>query len=205
MQKYSTKSWSARVRACRKLGESMGPSPPSGHSAGGESYTRDRSPFIIVLARAFACECSRQRLASRLTSHAARTRWIGQSRCENRSSAMHRFVVPVLLMLGAGCAATPRTAPAPVAAAPVLGAVTAEELRRDLYAFADDSMRGRETATEDAARAMRFLVARVERLGLEPAGDSGFLQRVPMQKEVFGPGTRVAVEEGGNTRTLAIG
>ena len=119
---------------------------------------------------------------------------------------MHRLVVPVFLMLGAGCAATPRTAPAPVTtAAPALGAVTAAELRRDLYAFADDSMRGRETATEDAARAMRFLVARVQQLGLEPAGDSGFLQRVPLQKEVFGPGTRVAVEEAGNTRTLTVG
>jgi hypothetical protein len=119
---------------------------------------------------------------------------------------MHRFVVPVLLLLAAGCAvASPTTAPAPVTAAPVLGAATAEELRRDLMAFADDSMRGRETATDDAARAMRFLVARLERLGLEPAGDSGFLQRVPMQKEVFGPGTRIAVEEGGNARPLAIG
>ena len=119
---------------------------------------------------------------------------------------MRRHVVPVILLLAAACAAPPRTTPAPVAAAPpALGAVTAEELRRDLYAFADDSMRGRETATEDAARAMRFLVGRLERLGLEPAGDSGFLQRVPMQKEVFGPGTRIAVEEGGDARPLVIG
>jgi hypothetical protein len=109
-------------------------------------------------------------------------------------------------MLAAACAAPPRTAPAPAAAAPLaLGAVTAEELRRDLCAFADDSMRGRETATEDAARAMRFLVARLEKLGLEPAGDSEFVQRVPLQKEVFGPGTRIEVEENGSKRPLRIG
>ena len=42
-----------------------------------------------------------------------------------------------------------------------------------IYAFADDSMRGRETGTENASRAMRFLVDRLQRLGLEPAGDVG--------------------------------
>jgi len=117
---------------------------------------------------------------------------------------MRRAVV-ALLAIGIGCAAPPRTVPAPTAAAPALGAVTAEELRRDLYAFADDSMRGRETGTEDATRAMRFLVGRLTQLGLEPAGDSGFAQRVPMQKEVFGPGTRIEVEEGGAVRPVKIG
>jgi hypothetical protein len=66
-------------------------------------------------------------------------------------------------------------------------------------------MHGRETATEDATRAMRFLVDRLQRLGLEPAGDSMFAQRVPMQKEVFGPGTRIQVEEKGSVRPLKIG
>ena len=72
---------------------------------------------------------------------------------------MRRSVL-ALLLTGIGCASAARTAPGPVAsAAPPVGAVTAEELRRDLYAFADDSMRGRETGTEDATRAMRFLAA----------------------------------------------
>jgi hypothetical protein len=119
---------------------------------------------------------------------------------------MRRPVV-LLLLLGIGCASPARTAtaPAPATEVPPVGAVTSEELRRDLFGFADDSMRGRETGTEDAARAMRFLVERLERLGLEPAGDSLYVQRVPLQKEVFGPATRVAVEEGGRTRTVAIG
>jgi hypothetical protein len=117
---------------------------------------------------------------------------------------MRRPVV-ALLLLGVGCASPPRTVPTPATEAPRLGAVTSEELRRDLFAFADDSMRGRETGTEDATRAMRFLVDRLQRLGLEPAGDSMYVQRVPLQKEVFGPGTRIAVEEGGRTRTVAIG
>src|SRR3954454_16368097 len=104
---------------------------------------------------------------------------------------MRRSVL-ALLLAGTGCASAVRPSPStPVAAeAPPVGQVTAEELRRDLYAFADDSMRGRETGTEDATRAMRFLVERLTKLGLEPAGDSGFAQRVPMQKEVFGPETK---------------
>jgi Peptidase family M28 len=117
---------------------------------------------------------------------------------------MRRAVV-ALLALGIACTAPPRTLPAPATAAPALGDVTAEELRRDLYAFADDSMRGRETGTDDATRAMRFLVDRLTRLGLEPAGDSGFAQRVPMQKEVFGPGTTITVQQGSTARPVKIG
>jgi hypothetical protein len=113
-----------------------------------------------------------------------------------------------LLLLGTGCASAARTpsAPAPVAeAAPPVGAVTAEELRRDLGAFADDSMRGRETGTDDALRAARFLTTRLEQLGLEPAGDSLFVQHVPMRKEVFGPATRIVVEQDGRSRPVTIG
>jgi hypothetical protein len=118
-----------------------------------------------------------------------------------------RRPVLLLLALGLGCAGAPRTttAPAAVVESPPVGAVTAVELRRDLYAFADDSMRGRETGTDDAARAMRFLVERVQQLGLEPQGDSMYVQHVPMQKEVFGPGTRIAVEENGQSRPVMLG
>jgi hypothetical protein len=115
-----------------------------------------------------------------------------------------------LLLLGSGCASATQTAPSPaVPSAGVqtatAGAVTAEELRRDLYAFADDSMRGRETGTADAMRAARFLTDRLQRLGLEPAGDSLYVQHVPMQREVFGPNTSIVVEQDGRTRPVAIG
>jgi hypothetical protein len=74
------------------------------------------------------------------------------------------------------------------------GASSAGALRRDLYAFADDSMRGRRTGTPDATRAARFLVDRVRALGLEPAGDSLYIQRVPLQRERYSAATRIAVE-----------
>src|SRR4051812_38452172 len=111
----------------------------------------------------------------------------------------------VALCFGIGCTSSARTVPAPTAESPVVGAVTSEELRRDLYAFADDSMRGRETGTPDAARAVRFLTERLQRLGLEPAGDSLFVQHVPLQRETFGPKTRIVVEQDGKIRPVPIG
>jgi hypothetical protein len=86
------------------------------------------------------------------------------------------------------------------------GTGVAEALRRDLHAFADDSMRGRKTGTVDAERAARFLVDRVRALGLEPAGDSLYVQRVPLQREIFTAATRIAVQDrAGASTPLRIG
>ena len=52
----------------------------------------------------------------------------------------------VLLLLGIGCASAPRAVTPPVAIPYLSGAITAEELRRDVYAFADDSMERNEIA-----------------------------------------------------------
>lgn len=99
-------------------------------------------------------------------------------------STSRRIVVSALLAAGCAPAATvstPTTTPA-VGAVPAVTMPTATELRRDLFTFADDSFRGRETGTPDADRAARWLAARLSQLGLEPAGDSGFFQRVPMDR-----------------------
>ena len=117
---------------------------------------------------------------------------------------MRRFssLLPAVLLSACGGTA-PVVQPAPVSAPS--GEISAEELRRDLYAFAADSMRGRETGTDDATRAARFLADRIERLGLEPGGDSMYVQRVPLQREAFGASSRIAVEEGGRATVLRIG
>lgn len=49
-----------------------------------------------------------------------------------------------------------------------------------LSALADDSMEGRRVATVGEARAARFIAARMREAGIEPAGDSGYFQRLPM-------------------------
>ena len=114
----------------------------------------------------------------------------------------------LLLMSIVACSGAPARQPAaePVAE-PVAdrGRITAAELRRDLYAFADDSMRGRETGTDDADRAARFIADRVRALGLEPAGDSLYLQRVPLERERFAAASFVVVEQGSTRTRLRIG
>jgi len=75
------------------------------------------------------------------------------------------------LALAAACS-TP--SPAPV------GAMQQADVRRLLSALADDSMEGRRTASPGELRAARVIAAEMQRIGLRPAGDSGFLQRVPL-------------------------
>ena len=52
------------------------------------------------------------------------------------------------------------------------------DIRQALSALAADSMEGRKTATPGSVRAARFIASRMQELGLEPAGDSGYLQRM---------------------------
>ena len=112
------------------------------------------------------------------------------------------FCTPLLL---AACTRMPAVqSPAPVITTPQ-GDIGADELRRDLDAFAADSMQGRETGTEDANRAATFLVDRVQRLGLEPGGDSLYVQRVPLQHDTFGPSTRIVVRDRSGVATLRVG
>ena len=127
------------------------------------------------------------------------------SSAELRGSVNRHLLVLCTPLLLASCTRTPVVlSPLPVLTTPQ-GDIAAEELRRDLDAFAADSMRGRETGTEDANRAAKFLVDRVQRLGLEPAGDSLYVQRVPLQHDTFAPSTRIVVQEQSGVTTLRVG
>jgi len=84
--------------------------------------------------------------------------------------------------------------------------ISTADLRRDLFIFADDSFRGRETGTADAQRAAAFLARRAQQLGLEPAGDSLYMQRVPLVRQVFTRATRIAVTtSNGREQSLRLG
>lgn len=86
------------------------------------------------------------------------------------------------------------------------GSINAAELRRDLYIIADDSFRGRETGTAEARRAAAFIARRVQQFGLEPAGDSLYLQRVPMVRETFARTTQLTVTfNNGQRQSLRLG
>ena len=120
---------------------------------------------------------------------------------------MRRLLASALLAAASwGCgpkpAAGPAAAPPPPAPLPL---PNAGELRRDLEVFASDSFRGREAGTPDEAREVRFLAGRLAELGIEPAGDSGFLQRVPLARAQFGAGTRFEVATAERTVSIPAG
>ncbi|MFL5575252.1 MAG: M28 family peptidase [Gemmatimonadaceae bacterium] len=102
---------------------------------------------------------------------------------------------------GGGCASRRPGTAAPAAHA----ALNAETLRRDLEVFASDSFAGRRTGTPDAMRAARFLAERLAASGVEPAGDSGYYQRVPLARPAYGPGTRFEVRTAAGVEPLTAG
>ena len=70
------------------------------------------------------------------------------------------------------------------------GVITETSVRRLLGALSDDSLEGRRTSTRGAARAAAIIAAEMRRIGLEPAGDSGYFQRVPIGLVDAGRGPR---------------
>jgi hypothetical protein len=109
-----------------------------------------------------------------------------------------------VLLLAVTAACAPRGGAGPVPSAPG-AAPSPAELRRDLVVFASDSFGGRRTGTPDELRAARFLAARLASLGAEPAGDSGYFQRVPLARPGYGPGTRFEVRSPSGVQRLAAG
>jgi hypothetical protein len=66
------------------------------------------------------------------------------------------------------------------AQSPTTSSVSVAEVRRMESALADDSMEGRLTGSPGGARAARYIAAQMRAIGLEPRGDSGYFQRVPV-------------------------
>ena len=81
-----------------------------------------------------------------------------------------------VVLSAAGCGSSNQ--PATVVAT---AGVDTARLHASMSVFASDSLRGRFTGSEGAATAARYIAGQLERLGLEPAGDSGYFQRVPIQ------------------------
>lgn len=110
-----------------------------------------------------------------------------------------RGLVPLFaLVVPAGCpqAPAPAAGEAVEAKAPVkveapakaqapatpLPAVDEALLRRHIVALSDDAMQGRRPGTEGGAKAVAYIVAQMQALGLVPAGEGGgFTQTVPMR------------------------
>ena len=126
---------------------------------------------------------------------------------------MRRLATLLSLVLGA-CAQAPvvdpAPAPAPVAPAPtprsaVVPAIDVAALRADLTVFASDAFLGRLAGTPSARRAAEFIAERLTGTAIEPAGDSGFFQRVPLSRQVFAPTTKFLVTSRGRAVELKVG
>src|SRR5688500_4025299 len=72
-----------------------------------------------------------------------------------------------------------RTAAVPVPAV----SMPQPQVERILSALAHDSMEGRKTGTPGADRAAAFIAAEMKAIGLSPAGDSAYFQKVPLRAQ----------------------
>ncbi len=90
-----------------------------------------------------------------------------------------RFLVPAL-MVAAACSGT--STGNTVALPRPASVVTPAEVMTLLTRLSHDSLRGRRTGSPGAFMAATMIAREMQRLGLEPAGDSGYFQRVPLYR-----------------------
>jgi len=87
-----------------------------------------------------------------------------------------------------------------------LETIEAHEIRADLFFFASDDMRGRDTPSNEQRVAARFLRARLERLGLEPGAGTSFFHEYPLQQRRIDPArSRLSVAGPGGELALVFG
>lgn len=120
-----------------------------------------------------------------------------------------RTLAPIAALFGALSAGPAACAPQrlvpgiPPSLSAALDAVSAARLEADMRVLADDAMEGRGTGTPGYDRAAAWVVARMESLGLAPAGTTGFLQPVPLRRADVDRGTsQLGVIRGGTLRVL---
>ena len=91
--------------------------------------------------------------------------------------------------------AAPAALPLKYTPRPTAAAITVGDLMSRLYAFADDSMMGREAGTEGNVKATAFIARELARLGLRPAGENGtYFQALPFVRRTAAPGARLVVD-----------
>ncbi|MCC6350125.1 MAG: M28 family peptidase [Candidatus Eisenbacteria bacterium] len=109
------------------------------------------------------------------------------------------------LAAGTAPAATPAQ-PIPAAVTAAAGEIAGGRLHADVAFLADDLLEGRGTATRGYDLAAAYVAARMAALGLEPAGDSLFHQRVPLRRAVLDEErTTLSLVRGEAEQPLALG
>jgi hypothetical protein len=145
--------------------------------------------------------------------------WLAPLISNESGEGMSRHFAYLVVLAAVACAGGPAPAgvPSPAevpnagsavpgapgkAAAP---AISPEALSKDLYVFASDSFKGRETGEPSGVKAAEFIAARLAAAGVEPAGDSGYFQRVPLTRTVVGSNSKISVTRGGVSTDIPIG
>jgi len=110
-------------------------------------------------------------------------------------AARFSFVLLLVAPLGCSSATVASSGRAAQSSTSTQAGITEADVRRLLSALADDSLEGRGTGTAGSARAARIIASAMQSAGLQPAGDSGYFQRVPVavttQSRTLGNGTVV--------------
>jgi hypothetical protein len=105
----------------------------------------------------------------------------------------HSTIVLCAVLCLAGCASG-QSVPERTAESTPAPAVDEARVRTLLTALAHDSMEGRRAGTAGAERAARFIADRMEEMGLTPAGDSVYHQRIQLAR----------VEQSGRQRLVVL-
>ncbi|UCC72243.1 MAG: M20/M25/M40 family metallo-hydrolase [Gemmatimonadota bacterium] len=103
----------------------------------------------------------------------------------------NRLLALALALAATACSPrAPEESAAPRRAAP---AINVGDLEGHLTALAHDSMMGRESGTLGHYMATEYIATQVARLGLEPAGDDGYFQTIPLVQRGLDPEASVSV------------
>ncbi len=112
---------------------------------------------------------------------------------------MTRDLVLLCLLSSLPMAAQSQSSSSQSAGTKVAAAVDQRVLRAHLEFLADDALEGRRPGTRGGELAAKYIAAQFQRLGLEPAGDSGtYYQRVPIITLTPNPSVRIAGPESGD-------
>ena len=117
---------------------------------------------------------------------------------------MRRAIGVLAVLATAACASTGATpaagdtrqagVPNDPDAPPQLAAIRDEDLRRDIFFLASDTMRGREAGTLDEMRASMWIAKAAREAGLQPAGDDGtYFQFWPMRRTRVSEGSEITI------------
>ncbi|HKP49325.1 MAG TPA: M20/M25/M40 family metallo-hydrolase [Gemmatimonadales bacterium] len=106
---------------------------------------------------------------------------------------MTRDLVLLCLLSSVPIAAQSQSSSSQSAATKVAGAVDQRVMQAHLEFLADDALEGRRPGTRGGELAAKYIAAQFQRLGLQPAGDSGtYYQRVPIITLTPNPTVRIA-------------